>query len=443
MTESEVAVAPPTDDRMLRLARTAMSLPPLVRRPLASTLSRIPLATPKLLAFLVSPEIRSEPWALYRELGSKYPIRRIPPGIWLVSRHDDVAVLARHPHVSVEEAKSTLFADIPRGGSFMEVIGASVLFRDPPDHDRLRRLVVRAFTPRRVDELRPRVQALAARRLDSLESKGRGDLLRDLAYPLPVDVICEMLGVPDADRHLFPSWAASLVARFDIEPLRTPEVDRLGDQTAAELAAYLGGLIADPSRRTPGGLIDALVETREEGDRLSTEEIVSICALLLMAGHETTANLIGNGLLALLRQPDQLAALRSGDVSVGLAVDELLRHDGPVQLTQRIVLEDLQVRGTTIPAGDLVVLLLAAANRDPEVFHQPDRLELSRNPNPHLAFSSGIHACLGASLARMEAAVVLDQLLERFPKLRLDGTPRWRDTFVLRGLRCLPLAWGD
>jgi cytochrome P450 len=294
-----------------------------------------------------------------------------------------------------------------------------------------------------VDELRPRVEALCGRRLDALEARGHADLLADIAYPLPVDVICEMLGVPDADRHLFPAWAGALVARFDIEPLRTAEVNRLGDQSATDFGAYLGALIAEPSRRTPGGLIDALVATRDGGDRLSTEEIVATCGLLLMAGHETTANLIANGLLALLRQPDQLAALRSGEVAMELAVEELLRYAGPVQMTQRIVLEDFPLKGTTIPAGDLVVLLLGAANRDPDVFHTPELLDLGRDPNPHLAFSSGIHACLGASLARMETAVALRQLLERFPKLRLDGPHQWRDTFVLRGLRSMPIRWGD
>jgi cytochrome P450 len=258
-----------------------------------------------------------------------------------------------------------------------------------------------------------------------------------------VDVICEMLGVPETDRYLFPPWARDLAARVDLEPLRTPEINRRGDEAARDLTAYLDGLIGDASRRTPGGLLDALVAAGQDGDALTRDEVITTCGLLLMAGHETTANLIANGVLALLRQPDALADLRSGDVPVERAVEELLRHDGPVQMVQRVALEDLDVRGATVTRGDLIVLLLAAANRDPNVFHDPERLDLDRDPNPHLAFSSGIHACLGASLARMETAVVLRQLLDRLPGLRLDGVPRWRDTFVLRGLRSLPLAWGE
>ena len=441
MADSDVATAPPQDDRMLRIIRSAMTLSPRVRRPLASTLRLVPLVTPQMVAFMVSPEVRSEPWNLYRALRNRYPIRRVPPGLWLVSRHADAAALARHPRLSVDESNSNLFPDTPPSGPFSDFVEGIMLFADPPDHDRLRRLVARAFTPRRVEELRPRIEALTAQRLDAIEARGKVELLADLAYPLPIDVICEMLGVPEADRHLFPGWARALASRFDIEPLRTPEINRAGDQAAQELTDHLDGLITDASRRTPGGLIDALVSIGEEGDSLTRREVITTCGLLLIAGHETTANLIANGLLALLRQPDALAALRSGDVPMERAVEELLRHDGPVQMVQRVALEDLEVRGTIIPAGHLIVLLLGAANRDPEVFHDPERLDLSRSPNPHLAFSSGIHACLGASLARLEAAVVLRQLLDRFPRLRLDGRPQWRETFVLRGLKSLPLAW--
>jgi cytochrome P450 len=268
-----------------------------------------------------------------------------------------------------------------------------------------------------------------------------GDLLTELAYPLPVDVICEMLGVPEADRDRFPAWANALAARLDIEPLRTAEINRRGDEAAAELQTYLGELIADPSRREAGGLIDALVTSEEAGDRLSRDEVVSTCALLLIAGYETTANLIANGVLALLDHPDQLAALRRGEVPVERAVEELLRFTGPVQITQRIAVEEVEVAGVTVPAGEFVMLLIAAANRDPDVFADPDRLDITRDPNPHLAFSYGIHACLGASLARMETAVVLQQLVERFPHLALTERPRWRNTFVLRGLESLPVTW--
>jgi cytochrome P450 len=443
MTATEVETpARPADDRMLRTVSKVLNLPPLVRRPLANALRAVPLATTQILAFMVSPEIRAEPWALYARLRTKYPVRRIPPGIWLIAGHADVATLARDPRLGVDERKSRFADDVLAGGPFNDLLGGSMLFLDPPDHDRLRRLVARAFTPRRVEELRGRVEELAARRIDAFAARGGGDLLVELAYPLPIDVICEMLGVPEADRHRFPPWARAQAARMDISPFRTPEINHNGDQAAAELTAYLDGLLTDPTKRLPGGVIEALAESEDAGDRLTHQEVISTCALVLIAGYETTANLIGNGVLALLRNPDQLAALRTGEVTAESAVEELLRHDGPVQMTQRIPLEDIDVRGHHIQKGDEVILLLSAANRDPDVFADPERLDLGRDPNHHLAFSYGIHACLGASLARLEAAVALRQLVDRFPHLRLDGQPQWRNTFVLRGLQSLPVSLG-
>lgn len=421
-------------------AQTVLRVPRLVRQPLGALLVRLPVPDAKLLGFALSPAIRSEPWPLYRQLRETYPVHRTGFAAWTIARHRDVATLARHPHVSVEEANATAFPH-PPDTPFSSLMGQTMLFRDAPDHDRLRRLVARAFTPARIQQLRPRVETLAASRLDQLAPLGQVDLLAELAYPLPVDVVCELLGIPDADRHLFPIWAKALAARLDLEPMRTPTTNRTGDAAALELTAYLEGLLNTPSRRIEGGLIDGLVDAEESGERLEHAEVIATCALLLVAGHETTANLIANGVLALLRHPDQLAELRDGHVVAETAVEELLRYDGPVQLTQRIALADLIVDGITIPAGELIVLLVGAANRDPEVFDEPDQLNLARNPNHHLAFSTGIHACLGAALARMETAVVLEQLLIRLPGLRLAAQPRWRDTFVLRGLQSLPVAW--
>jgi len=421
-------------------AQTALRMPRVVRQPLGAALVRLPAPDAKLLAFVLSPAIRAEPWALYRQLRETHPVHRTGFAAWTIARYRDVAALARHPHVSVEEANASAFPEPPET-PFSRLMGQTMLFRDAPDHDRLRRLVARAFTPRRIEELRPRVEVLVAKRLDDLIPRGEADLLAKLAYPLPVDVICELLGIPEDDRRLFPPWAKALAARLDVEPMRTPTTNRLGDVATMELSTYLESLLTDPRRRIGGGLIDGLVEAEEAGERLNHAEVIATCALLLMAGHETTANLIGNGVLALLRQPDQLAELRCGNIAMDSAVEELLRYDGPVQLTQRIALADVDLDGITIPAGELIVLLVGAANRDPEVFDEPDRLDLAREPNHHLAFSSGIHACLGASLARMETGIVLDQLLTRLPGLRLANQPRWRDTFVLRGLQSLPVAW--
>jgi cytochrome P450 len=420
---------------------TLLRLPGVVRQPLGATLRRLPAPDAKLLAFLLSPAVRADPWQVYRELQQTHPVHRTAFGAWTVARHPDVAALARHPGLSVDEANASVSLDTSWDSAFGRLFDQTMLFRDPPDHERLRRLVARAFTPRRIEELRPRIEDLCRRRLNRMIHRGQTDLITDLAYPLPVDVICELLGIPDQDRDRFPAWASALAARLDVQPLRTAAINRHGDAAVVELTAYLRRLVADPRQRVAGGLIDGLVEAEEAGDRLSHDEVIATTALLLVAGYETTANLIGNGTYALLRHPDQMERLRNGEVAMATAVEELLRYDGPVQMTQRIAIDEVEVGGTTIPPGALIVLLLAAANRDPQAFDHPDDLDLSRSPNHHLAFSSGIHACLGASLARIETGVVIQQLLERPPRLRLAGRPRWRDTFVLRGVRSLPVAW--
>ncbi len=418
-----------------------LGLPRVVRRPLAFVLQHLPFPDAKVLAIVASPEVRAEPWAVYRRLRETHPVYRSRLDAWIVASHAGVDAVFRHPSVSVDESRSTQHGQNPAPDGFTRLMDQTMLFRDPPDHDRLRRLVARAFTPRRIAELRPRVEALTRRRLDALAARREADLLAELAYPLTVDVICELLGVPLEDRAAFPAWARALASRVDVQAVRTPDIERLGSVAATEFAEYLDGLLTDPRRRVPGGLIDALVAAEEEGDRLTHDEVISTCALLLFAGHETTANLIGNGVVTLLAHPDQLGELRAGNILMASAVEELLRHDGPVQLTLRIALADLDVGGHTIPAGGVVVLLVAAANRDPAVFDDPDGLDLSRSPNPHLAFGFGTHACLGAALARLEASVVLTELFDRWPDLCLAGGPKWRETFVLRGLKSLPVTW--
>ncbi len=416
-------------------------LPRVVRRPLAFVLQHLPFPDAKLLAIVASPEVRAEPWAVYRRLRETHPVYRSRLGAWVVASHAGVDAVLRHQSVSVDESKSAQHGQNPAPDEFMRLMDQTMLFRDPPDHDRLRRLVARAFTPRRIEALRPRVEALTRQHLDRLASRGEMDLLADFAYPLTVDVICELLGVPLEGRAAFPPWARALAARVDVQAVRTPDIERRGSVAATEISECLDGLVTDPRQRVPGGLIDALVAAEEEGDRLTHDEVISTCALLLIAGHETTANLIGNGVVTLLANPDQLRELEAGNIPMASAVEELLRHDGPVQFTQRVALADLDVGGNTIAAGEVIALLVAAANRDPAVFDDPDGLDLSRSPNPHLAFGFGTHACLGAALARLEASVVLTELIDRWPDLRLAGRPKWRDTYVLRGLRSLPIAW--
>jgi len=416
----------------------------LKRRALAATGSvarHVPADTAHVFAFVASPAVRAEPWPLYRRLHRRGPIRPAPYGTWLIASHAGVSQVLRHPATSVDESLGIGQDPADRTGPFAAMLGRSLLFTDPPDHARLRRLVSHAFNPRTVEVLRPRVEALVGAILGRLRPAGSADLLAELAVPLPVAVICELLGVPEAERPRLSRWARHLAPRLDISFFRDPERTRLGDQAAAELGVFLNELVADPSRRHAEGLLAALVAVEADGDRLDRAEVVVLGALLLVAGFETTANLVGNGLLALLHHPEQLALLRDGEPDPAVMVEELLRHDGPVQFTQRVLLEELELAGHRIAARTLVALFIGAANRDPMVFADPDRLDITRHPNPHLAFSSGIHHCLGAALARLEAAVAIPAVVRSLPDLRLAGRPRWRDTFVLRGLRSLPVTW--
>lgn len=403
---------------------------------------RLPWLDAKLAGFVASPRVRDEPWALYRSLRSRDPVHRTAIGVWFVSSYRHAQELLRHPCASVEEAKATAFGTRllpPPPGPFNDLVGRSLLFLDPPDHHRLRRLVARSFTPQRVESLRPRIEAIVASRLEKLAGRESFDLLAEFAYPVPVTAICELLGIPPEEWSLFHQWAPRLAARMEVEPLRSMEVERAGDQAAEAFSRYITELIEDPRRRSADGLLSALVSAEEDGATLTRPEVVGTCALLLMAGHETTANLVGNAVYALLRNPRQLRLFRTGSVDVSAAIEELLRFDSPVQLTQRIALDDIELADKTIPAGSFVVVLVGAANRDPEVFAAPDELRLDRDPHPHLSFSLGMHVCLGAALARLEAGEMLTQLFNQPFQLRLARTPRRRGSFVLRGLESLPV----
>jgi cytochrome P450 len=285
---------------------------------------------------------------------------------------------------------------------------------------------------------------MVAEMIDRMRPAGSADLLAELAFPLAVNVICELLGVPATERPRFFSWAQAMGPRLELTHFRDETVVRRGNEAAAELVAFLDELVADPSRRTEDGLLSrllALGATDTADEPLDQGEIVRLCLFVLLAGFEATANLIGNGLLALLQHPDERERLVSGEVATAVAVDELLRFAGPSQFAQRVLLVDTEVGGHDLPARTLVALLLGAANRDPTVFADPDRLDLARSPNPHLGFSVGIHHCLGAALARLEAGIAVTAVLHELPDLRLAARPRWRDTFVIRGLRSLPVRW--
>jgi pimeloyl-[acyl-carrier protein] synthase len=391
----------------------------------------------------LSTDLLENPYPRYRALRSQDPVHysRLARG-WVLTRYEDVATVLRDPRFSVERSRA--FAG-PEGaepadgfGIFFETLSRTILFEDPPDHTRLRALVSKAFTPRAVEALRPRIQELVEGLLDAARARGRMDAIRDLAIPLPVLVIAEMLGVPPQDRDLFKRWSGNVAE--GLEPVFDKAVIRRADQTTSEVIDYFRAIIRR-RRAEPGeDLVSRLVAAEEAGDRLDETEMLAFCLLLLVAGNETTTNLIGNGLLALLRHPNQLRRLRDEPALAERAVEELLRYDSPVQLTGRVALEDLEIGGKRIAKNEFIIPLTGAANHDPAQFSDPDRLDIARQDNRHLAFGLGIHFCLGAPLARAEGQIAFRALVERLPKIMLIGPPRWRRTMTLRGLQSLPVA---
>jgi cytochrome P450 len=386
------------------------------------------------------PEFRADPYPFYARLRAEDPVHKSTlTGAWVLSRYADVATVlrdSRFGRANAEEFWRERFGPGPTHDTFTKWM----LFRDPPDHTRLRTLVNKAFTPRMIEGLRPRVQQIVDELLDAVRGVGQTDVIAALAYPLPVLVICEMLGVPTEDRDIFTGWSGDLARTLD--PIVTPEVIERGNAVVASMRDYFRSLIADLRRHPQDNLLSAMIAAEEQGDRLSEEELLANCILLFGAGHETTVNLIGNGMLALLRHPEQLAALRAQPELIVGAVEECLRYDSPVQLTGRQVSEAVTIGDKTLQAGDMVFALIGAANRDPAQFADPDRFVITRNDSRHLAFGQGIHFCLGAALARLEGQIALGTLVRRLPGLALaTEAPERRDAFTLRGLRTLPVTF--
>ncbi len=394
------------------------------------------MSSPEPFAF---EQIVTDPYPIYAQLRKQGPRptgQPIPQ--YLVSRHAHVRAALHDARLSAERTPGLTDVLLAQRRSELafDPEERSMLASDPPDHTRLRGLVNRAFTPRRIEALAGRIEAIAEELLDRVGSSAEFDLMRALAGPLPVMLIAELLGIPVQDHQQLRDWSNALVVLIDgsSEPASIAAAGR----AQRELRDYLRGAIA--LRREPrDDLLSALIAARDERDALSDSELIATCRLLLIAGHETTTNLIGNGVAALLEHRAELAALRADPGLLRSAVEELLRYDGPVQATRRITKEPLEIDGVTIPAKSVVVLLLGAANRDPDVFADPDRLDLARDPNPHLAFGHGIHSCLGAPLARLEGRIALRSLLGRFPRLELAQPARRRPTFLLRGYQELRL----
>jgi cytochrome P450 len=385
---------------------------------------------------------RCDPYPRYAELRESDVLHRTPDGFWVLTRHADVLAAVRDHRLSSNPVHVTRPPGSAREAAlpYLGDMGIQLLLTaDPPDHTRLRRLANKAFTPRAVERLRPRVVEIVDQLLDAATADGSGfDVMAEVAEPLPVIVICELLGVPVEDQAQFKPWS-STVSRI-IDPDVTPDMFTDAIPAIMGFVQYFSGLIEERRAEPRDDLLSSLIAAEAEGDSLEQKELMAMIILLFIAGHETTTNLIGNGTLALLRNPDQLEALR-GDP--GLAVsgtEELLRFDPAAQLTVRTATEDLELHGIPLAKGESVVCGLAAGNRDPRAFDDPDTVDLARADNHHLAFSGGMHYCLGAPLARLEGQVTFTALAERYPDLRLateDVT--YRDHFILRGLTALPV----
>jgi hypothetical protein len=400
---------------------------------------------------LTRPDGRSDPYPLLRRVQRKAPLLFIPNYNWAVTRYADAVAILRDPRFSSDQDTRSLrpgWEELIRAYRAQHTgprLRDSMLFKDAADHDRLRGLVSKAFTPRMIEGLRPRIQEVADELLDAVEPHGRADLIADFAFPLPVTIICELLGIPVADRADFRVWTAKLARSLDPSTGAEDAVDimRAGDEAAEAFGAYFRELIERRRSEPRDDLVTALIQAQEGEDKLTTDELLATFVLLLVAGHETATNLIGNGTLALLRNRGELEKLRA-DLSperVRVAIEELLRYEPPVVVVLRIASEDVPLGGTVIPGGHDVYVVIAAANRDPAQFSDPDRLDITRSDNRHLTFSGGPHFCLGAPLARLEGQIAIATLLRRFPDIALtDDVPEWRETLTLRSLKCLPVS---
>jgi cytochrome P450 len=403
------------------------------------TAQGVPLFNP------LTPEFIANPYPFYHRLRTLDPMHLAPTGLYVASRHADVTAILRDKRFGKDFAgrMSRRFGPQVLEQPIYRSMRHWMLQQDPPDHGRLRGLVVRAFTARRVEDMRPRIQAIVDELIDRVAPHGRMDIIADFAFRVPVIVICDMLGIPKDHREMFFANSDAAARLLDLAPLNPDEIQQQNANNLAT-AEYFRSLF-ELRRREPGDdLTTHLVQAEEQGNKLTNEELTANIILLFGAGHETTVNLIGNGLLALYRNPEQLALLRGDASLMPNAVDELLRYDSSVQVTGRTTLEDIDdIGGIPMAQGQSVICLLGSANRDPAVYEDPDRLDIKRADVRPMSFGGGIHYCLGAQLARIEGEIAIATLLRRLPNLRLDDIdyPDWRQTFVLRGLNKLPASW--
>lgn len=387
------------------------------------------------------PEFRANPYPTYERLLAEAPVYESPIGSVVLSRHRDCESVLRDAKRWSADFRNSLQSGLEFDDRLFEDLDRPFLLMDPPDHTRLRSLVNRAFTPRVVEQLRPRIQELTDELLDAIAEKGSMEVIADLAYPLPVLVISEMLGVPSESHNQFKEWSAELAASLDPSPAIDPVAVQRQRDAIARFDDLFRDLIAQRRKEPKDDLLTALVQVEEAGDRMTEGELLATCRLILIAGHETTVNLIANGIHQLLRHPEELQRFKDDLSLAPSAVEEILRFDPPVQMTGRIAIEDMEFDGVPVPKGHSTITLLAAANRDPERYDNPGRFDITRNDDRHLAFGFGIHFCLGAPLARVEGQITLSSVLRRLDGLELQTEKPEYKNFVLRGLQALDVGF--
>jgi cytochrome P450 len=382
----------------------------------------------------------ANPYPVYAELRVRAPIAYDEStDHWLISRFSDVNSLLRDRRFGRTYHHMATHAEMGRPeepemlAPFWHLIRSGILDMEPPDHTRVRRLVAKAFTPKMVESLRGRIQALVDGLVNEVAGAGEIDLIRAIAEPLPVAVIAKMLGVPDSDAHLLRPWSAEICLMYELNP--SDEYATRAATASAEFSDYLRTLSRERRAHPEDDLISALTQVLDEGDRLTEDELIGTCVLLLNAGHEATVNVTGNGWWALFRNPDQLHLLRADHSLVPTAVEELMRYDTPLQMFERWVLEESDILGVRVPKGAELGLLFGSANHDPAVFDRPEKLDVTRKDNPHVSFGAGIHFCLGAPLARLELQTSFRTLLERLPGMEAVEEPEWKPAYIIRGLK--------
>jgi cytochrome P450 len=394
-----------------------------------------------------SDEILQDPYPTYARLLEEGPLHYVDVGskwaVWSVFSHAECSAMAKDPRCSAKRAQQQLLAlPLSRQAEFSELarmLGLWLIFMDPPEHTRLRKLLNKGFSPAAIEALRPQVEAIVDRMLKPLEHGSEVELMREFANPMPVRIICEMLGIPQELNETFVNWSRA-IALFRGSPDRNIEQAKAAQDALIELTEFFRRTVAERKKNKGNDLISLLIDIEEEGEVLTEEELYAQCIALLFAGHETTRNLIGNGMYTLLKHPQETAELRENPDMIRTTVEELLRYESPVQFTARVLKEDIEICGQRIPRRWTILCMLGAANRDPKRFKEPNKLDLKRLNNQHLAFSAGPHACIGGQLARLEGQIAIQNLVQRFPNMKLTGPkPVWASTFGFRGLKSLPV----